>query len=84
MTNNPTRGYYLNSLKSWRSDLQKQLRQLMARHAKMEGMFHPDRPDQGKLIDLTMEFIARINDEMFEVEDSARHVAHIPEPPDAN
>lgn len=62
------RGYYLNSLRAWKSDLQKQLRQLMARHARMEGMFHPDRPDQGRLIDLKREFISRIDSEISDAE----------------
>lgn len=61
------RGYYRNSLMAWKAGLQKQLRQLMARHARMEGMSHPDRPDQGKLIDLTREFIQRLDAELKEL-----------------
>lgn len=63
-----SRGYYLNSLRAWKADLNKQLRQLMARHARMQGMFHPDTPDQGRLIDLTQHFIRWINDEISAVE----------------
>ena len=61
------RGYYLNSLRAWKADLQKQLRQSMARHARMEKMSHPDKPDQGKLIDLTRGFIQRLDDELKEL-----------------
>lgn len=61
-------GYYRNSLLAWKAALQMQLRQLMARHARMEGPFHPDLSDQGKTIDLTREFIQRLDIELKELE----------------
>ena len=64
------RGYYLNSLKAWRVDLYKQLRQEMARYNRMEGSFHPDRPDMGRLCDLTKEIIERLTREIEGVESS--------------
>jgi hypothetical protein len=60
------RGYYLNSLKAWRIDLYKQLRQEMARYNRLEGSFHPDRPDMGRLCDLTKEIIQRGAYNMFD------------------
>jgi hypothetical protein len=46
------RGYYRNGLKSMRDRLLKERRLLMARYARMERMGHPDKNDQGILIDL--------------------------------
>jgi hypothetical protein len=63
-------GYYLNSLKAWRADLYKQLRGEMARYNRMEGSFHPDRPDMGRLCDLTKEIIERLTREIEGVESS--------------
>lgn len=62
------RGYYLSSLLAWKADLQKQLRQSMARYARMEIMAHPDKQDQGKLIDITRAFIQRLDAEMKDLE----------------
>lgn len=55
------RSYYRNSLLSWRSDLLKQRRQLMARYATMEKTGHPDKLDQGYLMEINEEAIANIN-----------------------
>jgi hypothetical protein len=55
-----SRGYYTNSLNAWRSDLLEQLRKLMARYARMERMHHPDKADQGRLIELTKRMIAMV------------------------
>lgn len=56
-----TRGYYLNTLLSWRDDLLKQRRRLMARYAVMERTNHPDKRDQGYLLEINAEAMTNIN-----------------------
>jgi hypothetical protein len=55
------RRYYWNSLREWRDDLNTRHRRLMARYAAMERMVHPDKRDQGRLIELNSEMIRFIN-----------------------
>jgi hypothetical protein len=62
-----SRAYYRNSLKSWRDSLLKERRLAMARYATMERAGHPDKNDQGILLD--------INRQMIEVVETAQRVA---------
>lgn len=55
------RAYYLNTLIEWRSKLLKQRRQLMVRHAVMERTGHPDKRDQGYLLEINEEAIVNID-----------------------
>lgn len=57
-----TRAYYLNTLLTWRGALLKQRRSLMARYASMEKTDHPDRRDQGYLLEINEEALMNIND----------------------
>jgi hypothetical protein len=61
------RGYYLNSLKSWRDRLAHERRLLSRRYISMHRMKHPDTNDQGILMD--------INRQMIEVVEEAQRVA---------
>jgi uncharacterized protein (DUF2225 family) len=71
-----SRGYYRNSLKAWRDDLLKQRREGMARYARMEKMGHPDKNDQGILLD--------INRQLIEVIEAAQRVADALGPPNSS
>jgi hypothetical protein len=64
----PSRGYYRNGLIAWRADLLKRLRLLMARHARMEKMDHPNLRDQGYLIEITQEMIGIIDRSLWPLE----------------
>jgi hypothetical protein len=55
------RAYYRDTLLAWRENLLKQRRQLMARHAVMERTNHPDKRDQGYLLEINEEALANIN-----------------------
>lgn len=57
----PNRSYYRNSLLAWRSQLLKQRRQLMARFATMERMNHPDKRDQGYLLEINEEALMSVD-----------------------
>ncbi len=54
-------GYYWNSLRTWRDELNIRHRRLMARYAAMERKSHPDKRAQGELIELNAEMIRHVN-----------------------
>lgn len=56
-----TRGYYKNSLTAWKANLLRQRRQLMARYASMEKSGHPDKRDQGYLLEINEEMLGLVN-----------------------
>lgn len=55
------RSYYRNSLLAWRSGLLKQRLQWMMRYVIMERSNHPDKRDQGYLLEINQETIASID-----------------------
>ncbi len=57
-------GYYLNSLRSWKAERQKEHRMLMARYARLEGTHSPILRSQGKLIDFNGRFLKMISEEI--------------------
>ena len=61
------RGYYRNSLKTWRERLQRERRLGLARLERMQKMKHPDSDDQALFV--------RHIEQMIEVIDSAQRVA---------
>lgn len=56
-----TRSYYLKTLLGWQDGLLKQRRGLMARYAVMERTSHPDKRDQGYLLEINEEALTNIN-----------------------
>ncbi len=56
--------YLMNSLKAEKTQLQKRLREAMARHARLEGQFHPSRRDQGQWIELLKKMIGLVDTEI--------------------
>jgi hypothetical protein len=56
-----TRAYYLNTLLAWRDGLLKQRRSLMARYASMKKTGHPDKRDQGYLLEINGVALMNIN-----------------------
>jgi hypothetical protein len=52
-----SRAYYRNSLNAWRDKLLRERRRLMARYAVMERQRHPDKNDQGILMDINRQMI---------------------------
>lgn len=66
-----SRGYYMNSLKAERTKLQKELCSAMARYARMEKMHHPDKLDQGLLIDYFKRCIRMVEADMDNVNTDA-------------
>jgi hypothetical protein len=56
------RGYYMNSLRSWREELISDQRKNIARLLRMERMNHPDASDQKALIRLQDKFIGLITE----------------------
>ena len=64
-------GYYISGLLAMKKRFQGDLVKGMARYQRMEGMFHPDRFDQGKYIDLMKEFITRLDREIEAVRKAA-------------
>jgi len=57
-------GYYLNSLRAWKSERQKEHRMLMARYARLEGTHSPVLRSQGKLIDFNKRFLEMLSAEI--------------------
>lgn len=53
--------YYKNSLHSWRLLLMRDLRQARARYTTMVRQGHPDRMDQGRLIEIKGQFLETVN-----------------------
>ena len=64
-----SRGYYRNSLRAWQADMQKHHRILMSRYARMEKAGHPDKADQGRLLDLNHSFLILIRTALESAED---------------
>ena len=55
------RGYYLNSLRSWRHELQEKQQTSKARLSRMQEMNHPDAGDQELYIALRAHIIGLID-----------------------
>ena len=65
-------GWGINSLKSWKADLQKRHRTLMARRQRLEGRFHAEYSDLGHLIDISAKLIKIVDSALAESKDAAR------------
>lgn len=57
-------GYYLNSLRLWKTAVQKDLRMMMARYARLEGIGSPILRSQGKLIDFNKRILEMLTTEI--------------------
>lgn len=55
-------GYYMNSLRAWKGQLQRDHRRMMARYASLESQLHPSRIGQGKLIKLNARMIELVDE----------------------
>lgn len=50
-------GYGMNSLRAMKSDLQKEIRRLVARYASLERQGHPSLRSQGAILDINRKFL---------------------------